>query len=50
MVRSPEEVKQEAVARMKALKIHNNAVREFKNGKLNESEHMGALFWLNEAE
>ncbi len=40
----------EALERMKKLRIHENAVKEFaENGKLNLSER-GILFWLNEAE
>ena len=42
--------KNEAIERMKILKLHPNAVREFVDeGKLNCSENgMGALFWLSD--
>lgn len=41
----------EALLRMKTLKLHENAIREFREtGKLNLSELGGILFWLNEAE
>lgn len=51
-----EEMVAEAVARMKMLKIHKNAINEFeKEGKLNRSERMklggmtfGCLYWLDE--
>lgn len=44
-----QEQKQEAIARMKMLKLHSNAIREFeKENKLNRSEVYGALFWLDE--
>jgi hypothetical protein len=44
-----QEQKQEAIARMKLLKIHQNAINEFeKEDKLNLSENYGALYWLNE--
>ena len=43
--------KEEALKRMKKLKLHPNPIREFKKeGKLNASERMGALIWLTEEE
>ena len=39
----------EAVARMKILKLHENPIKEFKKeGKLNYSDFQGYLFWLEE--
>ncbi|MEG1726033.1 MAG: hypothetical protein RR313_11630 [Anaerovoracaceae bacterium] len=39
----------EAIERMKMLKLHENAINEFQNeGKLNLSEGTGALYWLDE--
>lgn len=39
----------EAIKRMEALKLHPNAIADFKNdGKVNVSSYMGALFWANE--
>lgn len=41
----------EAIERMKLLKLHPNAIHEFLNeGKLNKSEGMGILFWLEDDE
>ena len=41
--------KQEAIARMKLLKLHGNVIREFeKEGIVNLSENGGFLYWLNE--
>lgn len=45
-----EKMKAEAVRRMKQYRMHPNVVREFNEGKLNESEHFGMLYWLNEKE
>lgn len=40
--------KQEALERMKLLKLHNNVVKEFdKEGIVNLSENGGFLFWLD---
>ena len=40
--------KQEANARMKLLKLHENVIREFeKEGIVNLSENGGFLYWLN---
>ena len=40
--------KQEAIARMKLLKLHGNVIREFeKEGIVNLSENGGFLYWLN---
>lgn len=46
------EMKEEALARMKALKLHKNVINEFKNeDKLNVSyPPFGALYWANEDE
>lgn len=41
----------EALLRMKKLDLHENVIKEFyENGKLNLSEHVGLLYWLNEQE
>jgi len=47
-----EEMKEEAIRRMKALKIHKNVINNLKNeGVLNRSEgKLGILFWLNKEE
>lgn len=40
---------QEALERMKLLKLHKNAIDEFREeGKLNLSEQTGALYWLSD--
>lgn len=40
--------KQEAIERMKLLKLHDNVIREFdKEGIVNMSENGGFLYWLN---
>ena len=46
------EMMEEAVRRMKALKIHKNVINDLKNkGVLNRSEgKAGILFWLNKEE
>lgn len=37
------------LARMKTLKLHENVVREFeKDDIINQSEHGGILFWLDD--
>lgn len=39
----------EALLRMKKLKLHENVIKDFlENGKLNQSEVCGLLYWLNE--
>ena len=44
-----EEMTEEALERMKLLKLHANPVKEFrKDGKLNLSEGYGALYWLDD--
>ena len=44
-----EQQKIEAITRMKALELHNNAIREFdKEDLINLSENYGALYWLHE--
>lgn len=44
-----QEQKNEAIARLKMLKMHNNVINEFKNDNLvNQSEHGGFLYWLDE--
>lgn len=46
-----QEQKQEAIERMKMLKLHKNAIREFeKNDIINKSEHGGILYWLEDNE
>ena len=41
--------KQEAIERMKMLKIYSQAIKEFeKENVINVSEHGGILFWLND--
>lgn len=46
-----EEMKSKAVEIMRELHISKNVVEEFKHhDKLNESEGIGALYWLNEEE
>lgn len=41
--------KQEALARMRTLKLHENVIREFeKDDVINQSEHGGILFWLDD--
>ena len=47
-----EEMKQEAIERMKILRLHNNVIREFgrKDRQLNKSENGGILYWLDESE
>lgn len=44
-----EAMKAEAIKRMKMLKLHENAIKEFEEeSKLNLSEFGGILYWLNE--
>jgi len=46
-----EEKKIECVRRMELLNISKNVIKEFKNHDvLNESEGIGALYWLNDEE
>ena len=41
--------KQEAIERMKMLKIYSQAIKEFeKENVINVSEHGGILFWLDD--
>lgn len=41
--------KNEAIARMRMLKLHENAIREFdEEGVINLSESIGMLYWLDE--
>lgn len=41
--------KQEAIKRMKMLKLHENCIREFEQDDvINQSEHGGILYWLDE--
>lgn len=41
----------EAIERMRMLGIHENAIKEFEEeGKINKSEAIGFLYWLNEEE
>lgn len=42
--------KQEAIKRMKLLKLHENPIREFEQEDvINQSEHGGMLYWLDES-
>ena len=44
-----EEKKQEAIERMKLLRMHENVIREFREeDKLNLSENGGLLYWLDD--
>ena len=47
-----EEMKKEAIERMKILRLHNNVIKEFgrKDRQLNKSENGGILYWLDENE
>ena len=46
-----EEKKIECIKRMEFLKLSKNIIKEFKNHDvLNESERIGALYWLNDEE
>ena len=49
---SVEEMIEEAIKRMKILKLHKNAIKEFEQErKLNKSDfNMGILFWLDNEE
>lgn len=49
---SEEEMIEEAIKRMKILKLHKNAIKEFEQErKLNKSDfNMGILFWLDNEE
>lgn len=40
----------EAIKRMKALKLHKNTIADLKQGTVNVSKQMGALYWANEDE
>lgn len=40
----------EAIERMKALKLHKNTIADLKQGTVNVSKQMGALYWANEDE
>lgn len=49
MLPTREQMKAEALERMKMLQMHQNPIKEFeKYGKLNLSEQNGALFWLTD--
>lgn len=43
-----EMMQEEAVKRLKLLRLHPNVISDFQQGKLNCSETFGALFWLDE--
>lgn len=45
-----EEAKQEALKRMKKLNFHPNVLSDFKEDRLNKSELIGFLYWLNDKE
>lgn len=50
-VRSIEEARAEAVKRLETMKVHENVLREFREeGKLNKSERIGVLYWLDDEE
>lgn len=38
----------EAIERMKILKLHKNVINEFKEGTLNMSENGGFLYWIED--
>lgn len=40
----------EAIKRMKALKLHKNTIADLKQGTVNVSKQMGALYWADEDE
>lgn len=43
--------REEAIKRLKVLKVHEKVLREFKEeGKLNKSEQLGILYWLDDNE
>lgn len=51
VVRNIEETRAEAVKRLEVLKVHKNVLNEFKEEeKLNKSERMGVLYWLDDEE
>ena len=39
---------EEAIKRMKMLKLHKNVINEFKEGQLNMSENGGILYWVDD--
>lgn len=46
-----ENMRKEAIERMKMLKLHPNVIKDFKNGIINKSEAMfGSLYWLSDNE
>lgn len=45
-----EEARQEALKRMKKLNFHPNVLSDFKEDRLNKSELIGFLYWLNDEE
>lgn len=45
-----EEARQEVLKRMKKLDFHPNVLTDFKEDRLNKSELVGILFWLNDEE
>ena len=50
MKRTIEEVRKEALERMKKLNFHPNVLSDFKEDRLNKSELIGFLYWLNDEE
>lgn len=48
MIISVEEKKKEAVKRLKMLKVHENVIKDFESGTINQSERGGLLYWLDE--
>ncbi len=50
MKRTIEEARQEAIKRMKKLNFHSNVLTDFEEERLNKSELIGVLYWLNNEE
>lgn len=46
---SNEIARQECINRMKKLKMHENVISDFENGKLNYSIDLGALYWVKDS-
>ena len=44
------ELLMEAIKRMEKFKLHPNTIRDLKNGKVNVSKQMGALYWADKDE
>lgn len=50
MKRTIEEVRKEALERMKKLNFHPNVLSDFNEGTINKSGLIGILYWLNDEE